>query len=211
MTNEIKNQFINDVQNLLEELYQINSFYLLNKYLKEKSTNSEFLQAMNKAPAFFQLTIHSFQYSAIMGLAKLFEPASRKSKNIFNFLNFIEANHHKIFSNVSQINSKLGSGNDIDHSTVKKHREQLEKVESIINNLISWRDKAFAHNDKKYFKSNGLISKEFPLTYKEIEYLIELSADILNSYQVAYNGNRTHTIPANVYDVDKVFLALRNF
>lgn len=209
MSQDIINQFVNDVEGLLKELYQLNSFYLLNKYLKQKSNQQENLILMNKAPAFFSLTIHSFHYSAIMGLAKIFEPASRDSKSINKFLNFIESHHKKIFLNDPITKEKLGRTSDIDESTVIKHREKLNEVEPTINNLIAWRDKAFAHNDKKYFIDRESLGRDFPIKYKEFENLIELAAEILNTYQVGYNGTSTHIIPSNTYDVDTVIKALR--
>lgn len=205
----IINQFANDVEGLLKELYQLNSFYLLNKHLKQKSNHQEFLNAMNKAPAFFSLAINSFHYSAIMGLARIFEPASRDSKSIYKFLNFIEGNHKKIFKNDLITKKKLGRDSDIDESTVRKHREILTGVEPIISNLITWRDKAFAHNDKKYFKDRDALGKDFPITYEEIQKLIELAGEILNTYQVGYNGSYTQIIPSNTFDVDTVLKALK--
>lgn len=209
MSQDIINQFVNDVEGLLEELYQLNSFYLLDKYLKQKKNQQENLDAMNKAPAFFSLAMHSFQYSAIMGLAKIYEPASRDSKSINKFINFIEGNHKKIFLNDPITKKKLGRTSDIDGSTVIKHREKLTEVEPIINNLITWRDKAYAHNDKKYFKDREALGRDFPITYKEIEDLIELAAEILNTYQVGFKGASTHIIPTNTYDVDAVIKALK--
>lgn len=209
MSQDIINQFVDDVEGLLKELYQLNNYYLLNKYLNQKRNQKETLDLMNKAPGFFQLTIHSFQYSAIMGLARLFEPASRGSKSIYKFLSFIEGNHKKIFSNDPITKRKLGRYTDIDESTVIKHRERLNEVEPIINNLLSWRDKAFAHNDKKFFKDREALRRDFPIKYSEIENLIEIAAEILNTYQVGYNGNNTVVIPSNAYDVDQVFRALR--
>ncbi|MFJ7746695.1 hypothetical protein [Peribacillus sp. NPDC097295] len=55
----------------------------MHKHLLNKTSDEAFLRVMNKAPAFFQLTINSFQYSTIMGLARLYEPAGRKSRSIF--------------------------------------------------------------------------------------------------------------------------------
>ncbi|MEH7239511.1 hypothetical protein [Bacillus sp. JJ1562] len=53
MSQDIINQFVDDVEGHLEELYQLNSYYLLNKYLKQKKNQKENLDLMNKAPAFF--------------------------------------------------------------------------------------------------------------------------------------------------------------
>lgn len=209
MSEKITEQFSNDIARFLEELYQLNSYYQLNKYLKEKSGDEENLRAMNVAPAFFQLTIKSFQYSAMMGLARLYEPPTRNSKSIFKFLNFIENNHKQIFSNDPQVKKKLGRSSDVDYSTVIKHREQLSEVGTVINNLLTWRDKAFAHNDKKYFSARESLGIEFPLTYKEIETLIELAADIFNTYQIAYNGIKTVIEPTNTYDVNNVLEVLK--
>lgn len=208
MKSEIINRFENDVFFLIKDLYELNSYRLLHKHLLGKTAEEEFLKAMNKAPAFFQLTINSFQYSTIMGLARLYEPAIRNSRGLFSLLNYIEQHHTKIFSNDPETMVKLGRKTEINHSTVMNYREKLAEIDSIINNLISWRDKSFAHNDKKYFGIKGQLGKDYPITYGDIEKLINLAEEILNTFQVGYNGNTTLIIPDNTYDVNKVLMAL---
>lgn len=202
--------FKNDVEGLLEEVYTLNSFYLLHKHLKNKTTYEENLNAMKRASAFFQLTMNSFQYSALMGLAKLYEPNSRNSKNINKFLNYIEAHHREIFDNSSATKCRLGRDTDINTSIVRAHMERIEQYQRPINNLIAWRDKKFAHNDKKYFSTERELAKDFPITFGEIEELINLASEILNTYQVGFNGTHTVVEPTNTFDVDNVIESLKN-
>lgn len=206
---DVKLQFEEDIVGLLGEVYHLNSYYLLNKFLKEKSIDQENLAAMNKAPAFFQLTLQSSQSAAIMGLAKLYEPPSRKSKGIFNFLNFVEANHKNIFSNEEHIKEELGRSKDIGHQTIKEHKKILEEVSPSIDNLIAWRDKSYAHNDKKFFNKQKLLSENFPITFSEFENLINIAGEVLNDYQIGYNGNKTVIEVSNVHDVEYVLNALK--
>lgn len=208
MKTEIINQFENDLDFLIKELYEINSYRLLHKHLLEKTSDEEFLKAMNKAPAFFHLTINSFQYSTIMGLARLYEPTGRNSRSVYSLLNFIGQHHKNIFSNDPETKTRLGREIDINHTIVKNYREKLAELDSITNNLISWRDKSFAHNDKKYFGIKGQLGKDYPITYGDIDKLKNTAEDILNTFQVGYKGNTTMIVPSNTYDVDKVLEAL---
>jgi len=203
------NQFEEILDELLKELYQLNNFHLLNKHLKKKTGNSEDLAAMNRAPGFFQLSLSAFQNAAVMGLAKLYEPSCRGSMNLNKFLNIIEGNHKAIFLNDLSTKEKLNQSLDIDNTTVQIHREEIKNHERIIENLLAWRDKSFAHNDKKYIFNREMLSKDFPITYKEFENLIELADEILNTYKIGYSGSQTHIIPSNAFDVDVVLEELK--
>src|SRR5690606_29125599 len=104
----------------------------------------------------------------------------------------------------------LGRSRDIDHRTVKEHINLLQELSPIIENLIAWRDKSYAHHDIKFFKKQDLLVEEFPITYSEFEKLIVLAGKILNEYQVGYNGKTTVIEPTNILDVDIVLRALKN-
>ncbi|RQW23316.1 hypothetical protein EH196_00430 [Bacillus sp. C1-1] len=204
-----KEDFEKMLFHLLEELYHLNSYHLLYKYLYEKTSDHDDLSTMNKIPSFFQLSMGAFQYSSIMGLAKLYEPSSRKTVNLNKFLNIVEGFHTEIFSNDPDIKKRLGRTTNVNSDTVRKHKNELNEQEKIIKRLLAWRDKFFAHNDKKYFYNKNVVSKEFPINFYEYEQLITLAADILNTYSIGYSG-KYHDIKAcNIYDVDILFKALK--
>lgn len=229
---DVIERFEKELSFLINELYEINSYKLLYEHLYNKKNNPKFLSAMNKAPAFFGLTIHSYQHMFIMGLSKLCEERNLKGNNIFSFLKFLETHHSTIFPNNSNkqgqqthekaivVSPKLYETEmditiekhrpKIDMALIEKHKTQLKDFnDKCIKPLMKWRDKSFAHNDKKYIGQNiEKMGEDFPILYGDIGKLISLIGDILNTYQVAYNNTSTDLIPTNTYDVDIVLQAL---
>lgn len=206
MKQQVIERFEKELSFLISELYEINSYSLLYKHLYNKKNKPEFLKAMNRAPAFFGLTIHSYQRMFILGLSKICEKRNPKGKNIFSFLTFLEGHHSMIFSNISSKKQ-----NSIDYTVIALHKIELENHSNCIENLLAWRDKSYAHYDKKYIGDNiQTLGNDFPITYGEIERLINSLGEILNTYQSAFNDTVTHLVPSNTYDVDIVLNALLN-
>lgn len=143
-----------------------------------------------------------------MGLSRLYESKERKSKGLFAFLDYIEQHHKIIFSNDLKVKEELERVTDIDYITVQKYKVKLRDLNLIINNLISWRDKSYAHNDKKNFANKGKLGAKYPITYEDIEILINTADEILTEFQVGFNGKRTLIVANNIYDVDRVIKAL---
>ncbi|HAL00788.1 MAG TPA: hypothetical protein DCP50_07435 [Exiguobacterium sp.] len=204
-------QFKNDLNGYLSEVQNIQDNYTLHKYIMEKTSVKEDLNALNKAPAFFTLPTHSFQYTVIMGLAKFIEPPRTRgeAKSLSKFLNFLEANHSYIFSNDPLEMERLGRTTPIDASTVSSHKTILEEMESIISHLITWRDKSFAHNDSAYFVDRSRLATDYPITYGEIERLIGFAIEMLNTYNVGFSGSVRSFELTNINDVDNVLRALK--
>lgn len=205
MKQQVTNRFEIELDFLIEQLYQLNSYRLLYKHLNDKKSEEVFLQAMNIAPAFFSLSIHSYQHMFVMGLSKLCEKRNSNGKNIFNFLDFLEKNFMLIFSN----NELKINQFTINTHTINNHRDEIEKHSACITNVTAWRDKSFAHFDKKYGSENSpSIGEDFPIIYGDMVKLIDLLGEVLNTYQSAYKGSVTSIKPSNTYDVDKVLQTL---
>lgn len=203
-------QFKNDLDGYLNEVQNIQDSYTLHKYIMEKTSTEEDLNALNKAPAFFTLATHSFQYTVIMGLAKLFEPSRRGVKSLSKFLNFLEANHSYIFSNDPLQMERLGRSTPIDASTVSLHKTTLEEMELLIDYLTTWRDKSFAHNDPTYFVDRTRLATDYPITYGEIERLISFAIEMLNTYSIGFSGSVRSFEATNIYDVENIISALKS-
>ncbi|WP_227936021.1 AbiU2 domain-containing protein [Alkalihalobacillus deserti] len=189
-------------EGLFQEIISINSF--LELYIHIRKKRNDRLEILNKAPAFFQLTQESLLTSVIIGLAKIYEKRNKKGRTIFNFLDFIEANYKGIFSNNLELMKKQSRDYEITNELISEHKLLLEKQEPILNNLFAWRDKSFAHMDKKYFDDRGLLGEDYPITIEQIRHLIELLTDILNKYGGAYNGNIQIVKATNVTDIDRI-------
>lgn len=196
MSNSTIEHFRKFEEGLFQQIMSLNSF--LDLYIHIKKRSNDRLEILNKAPAFFNLTQESLLTSIIIGLAKIYEKRNKKGRTIYNFLNFIDANQNGIFT------KKQLRDYEITTELIKGHILKLEEQEPLLDNLFAWRDKGFAHMDNKYFEDRGLLGEDFPLTIKELRYLIELVAEILNTYGVAYNETFQSIKATNVTDIDRI-------
>ena len=207
MEQQVKSTFERHLATFTEQLNTINSYTALYKHLYDKRSDSASLDAMNKAPAFFSLTIHAFQHMYILGIAKICEERSKTSVTIFSFLDFIENNYPLIF-NASPLRS---THEKVDSTLIQAHRDKLAEFADCIKHITAWRDKSFAHSDKQFLgEKQSKLSEKFPITYGEIKALIELISDIINTYSAAYFDKVTSIEATNLYDIDKVLNILIN-
>lgn len=187
--------------NLFKEVISLNSFYELYIHLKKKRNDRT--EVISKAPAFFGLTEESLLTSTVIGISRIYEKRNKDGKNIYNFLDFVEANFNVLFPTEYE-NKDVSSFNaEISPRTIKKQRDKLEEKQSILHNLFTWRDKSFAHLDKKYFEERSLLGDDHPLRYEDLRSLIELVADILNKYEGLEGRSRSIKL-LNITDIDRI-------
>lgn len=134
--------------------------------------------------------MRSLLESTIITLAKLYSESDDRS--IIKFVNFIEQNAKDI-GNVTVV-SRL----------VNKHREEFVKFEEAIQYLYTWRNKSYAHYDKKYFYDSDKLAHDAPLLIGYIRKLIQLAGRIINDYQKEFNGYYSVFEAENKYDIDKL-------
>ncbi|WP_139129193.1 hypothetical protein, partial [Paenibacillus nuruki] len=111
----------------------------------------------------------SLQNDAIIRTAKLFDKGHKSYGTLYKLLNLMEA-HLDQFGTVKD---KLAS-----------HKIYYQNQEVLINNLLIWRDKHFAHPDKKYFldKNRINLAEHAPMLVGDLPKLLKTSAEILNFY-----------------------------
>lgn len=196
---------------LLDELTFIDSCFELWFHISNKQVDR--VKELNIAPAFFTVVKKSLLNSAIISLAKLYENydgKKRSGRNLMKFLNYVEMNQD-IFPKDKDTRRKNRCNYLINSDLVNKHRQLIKDSKSKIDNLFYWRDKYYAHFDKKYFEKPETLGKDAELTIGHIRDLIKLATEILNDYSVAYNGT-FHSIRAtNLYDVDNVLEILHDY
>lgn len=132
---------------------------------------------MTKANPLMPLMVESLQVDCVMTVAKLIE-RNRGDRTFQKFLAFVE-------SNIKPIEEKYtGITNDL----VSVHRKELESVEAQISNILTQRDKYFAHADKQYFFEPNKLSKDFPNTYEELIKIIQSLQKIVGEHQKLMTG-----------------------
>ncbi|MGE5329884.1 MAG: hypothetical protein ACM3KR_10305 [Deltaproteobacteria bacterium] len=208
---ERRKQFEEYLERLINEVMFIDSTLELYIHLMNKRIDR--INELNMAPAFFGLTINCFLASTVISLAKLYENyngKNRSDRNICKFLNFIEQNSD-IFTQDEETLQKFRCNYRVDSLLIKKHRKLIEDSKSKLDNLFYWRDKCYAHNDKKYFLDSTALGNDAGLTIKSFRELIKLAQDILNDYSIAYSGTYKSIRATNLFDIDHVLDALHDY
>jgi hypothetical protein len=164
------------------------------------------LKELNIAPAFFGNVISSFFSDTIISLARIYENYNgrkRSDENLNTFLDFVEK-HTDIFPHDEEILCKYRCKHKVDALLIKKHRDLVQEHKEKLDNLFCWRDKHYAHFDKKYFIESDSLGQDAEFTIKDMRELIRLAKNILNDYSIAYSGTNNLVTPTNIFDIDKV-------
>ena len=188
-------EFVKYHERLRDEINIANWHFAIWKYLW--NLHKDYIDELNRAPAFFSLTMRAHLLATAMRLNKFFDKPE-DNISIYEFLNFAEQNLD-IFSN--QAFEKRNRGDErydiavrihtertpkITPELVKEHRQKIEKLPK--HNLRKWRNKALAHIDKKSVLRGVDILKEYPVKIEQVDEIIDTIHDILNHYSAAYDG-----------------------
>lgn len=195
--NKIIEETIVHIEKLLNEVVNVNSKFKLYKYIIERANDN--LNELNIAPGFFNLVLDSLISNVIITIAKIYEPSNRSGGSISKLINKIEQSIKSIED--ERINIEL----------IKKHRNEIEKSKDVIKNLFVWRDKQYAHYDKKYFLGENNLSEDAKLTFGDIINLIEKAGAILNDYYSVLTDKYYSIEACNFDDVKKILDMLKQY
>mgnify|MGYP000886188250 FL=1 len=152
-----------DIKNALDNALEY-------KYLKEFIC--EEIENCNKAPIFISQSLHALRYSLIMRVARLID----ESKDSYGFIRLLNKLEMSEYSNVL-------------NAEIKKIKCDYEIYRNVIEQIKMLRDKAAAHNDKSFFRSNDNISDEVLIEHEilnEIESLIRWLLKSIFIIETAY-------------------------
>jgi hypothetical protein len=90
-------------------------------------------------------------------------------------------------SNASQIS---GATADELNSAVDKAKQRIDKSSGKIDNLVTWRNKHFAHLGKENLKEENVLDKN-PVEYRYIKELLSMAAEILNELKDTTSRNKS--------------------
>jgi AbiU2 len=189
---------------LLGELGRLASYVRLYRRLHERKTDR--LKEMNIAPAFFSTTIDALFSAIVLWVDKLF--GKRSERGLLNFLTFVEQNR-ELFDirelqrrkNYPDDHWMLQDREPVTFATIQKDRQRITDFKPLKSFKLR-RDKFQAHFDKEYFFERDKLPEDAPLTWGDLEQVVQLGKEILNSYSADYDGS-THAVePINAGDVD---------
>jgi len=205
-----KELFEKYLETLLSDLTRIDSYFELSIHIDNYRSNR--LEVLNLAPTFFVFAMDSFYYSTIVSLARYYDSykiLNRSERNLIRFINYVEQNLD-IFPSDRDTLKKLNIIHHVNSILIKEHRKLIQDVNPILDKLFTWRDKHFAHYDKKHFFNTEILENNYGLTINEIRTLILLAKKILNHYSIGYNGVANAVRASNLFDMDAVIEILHN-
>ena len=139
-------------ENLISEIIYARAHLQLWERLKNY-TASDYIDELNCAPFFFQLTMKSHFDDALLTLSRILDQ-HEDSLSIWKFLNFAEQNLG-IFSTQAFQRRMMHRPDWFESHTpmkleeIQEHRLTLYNSKQVIDNIKKWRDKRLAHFDRE--------------------------------------------------------------
>ncbi|ETT37527.1 hypothetical protein C161_13488 [Paenibacillus sp. FSL R5-192] len=192
MTEHSKEELVGYWNALKDQVISVNASFEIYKVL---GLGGHF-DAMKAAPAFFTIVMRSLLNNTIIGLSKIYEKKGRSFGNLQNLLFISESN---IF--YYGLHSTTGS---VISENIKKQNMNIIECEQMIKDLMHWRDKAFAHNDKAYLTGIEQLAKDTNFTLSSIRKLIEIAWSIIEANILALTGNKVDIKIPNGLDVNEL-------
>ena len=154
---------------------------------------------MDLAPVLFLSIRESLLVDSVLSLAKLYE--TRSDRNLDSFLKFVEGN----------LKSITWQNTPVTKEQIVTQRELIKSREATIKNILSQRDKFYAHHDKEYFTENTSLGLDYPITIDDVEELIRIAQEINSAHNFALTGEMPMTLHEfHVMSLDNIFQVLRN-
>jgi hypothetical protein len=89
-------------------------------------------------------------------------------------------------------------------ATIDMQHAELDALESVMEKIETHRDKAIAHLDKKYFNNAESFNKKYPICYFEIDSVLGVVAEILQTHASCLFGKSISMEVESVQNVDTV-------
>ena len=180
-----KDELKNEIELYLYDFKRIHDSFEIYKGIKKSA--SEYSKEINSISQLIVPILGSLQYNFLIGLAKML--LEDEDKNIQNLLTLCGYNkdvfpteHRRQYLDDE---GKIIIPPDIEkvniQEDIKNIRIQLKIYKQAINNLDTIRNKFLAHSDEEYYNNVSRLFKENTITYAEVEKLIKIIKDSLNT------------------------------
>jgi hypothetical protein len=138
-----------------------------------KARKGSFSKAFINAPAFWSAVQGSLHDAAIHGLARAYD--QREQRDVLTLKTVLDT--------IYSAPRFLMDGVTLDHNQLRADlRAVSHRTNPSVKHLMLWRNNLFAHRSADKILSGRVLSTDYPLTWKEIEGLLETGFDIVNRY-----------------------------
>jgi hypothetical protein len=87
---------------------------------------------------------------------------------------------------------------------INDHKKRLACQQTAIDHIKAWRDKAIAHFDTRFFFDHQDLAAKYPLTYADIDRLMDMISDILRKHYSCLFGRDPRPELLSLRNVDKL-------
>lgn len=209
-----KDDFSNLLKQFFSRITYVTDCFDIYKHLKDLKKN--YLNQLNYAPAFFSIISISLVNTFIIELYKLYDHKSLTSiQNLINqsqeYKSFFMKEHKIGYLDEDTNECKDLSSIQIDiDNELRNCRKLLKNNAKRIDNLRNQRNKFFAHLDENYKNNTKKLVDDFPVTFKDIEILLQTANEICNKITYAFDESSHSTKSSNVFDIDNLLKKLVN-
>jgi hypothetical protein len=156
----------------------------------QKRYSREFAQS----PAFWWLTMRAHQDAVLLRLCKAYSQ-DLDSVNLRTFLQTVSANGH--FFDATFFKQRLAANPHVESLAAVPRRPAparlrrdlrtvVQESELRVRNLMMWRHKYYAHRDPSKIINGVVLSRDYPLTFKDVRWLLTNALRIVNHYSDLY-------------------------
>ena len=190
---------------LENETTTLTSYVQLYKHINDRKQDR--LDELNIAPCFFGTVIDSLFTAIILWVNNLIDP--KAERGFYNFLSFIENNRDILAISRLQKRNNYPDGHwmlnrePITYESIESDRKKLKNIKALPSFKIR-RDKFHAHFDKDYAFQRKQISSDAPIKFSDLDDVVKVLKDILNTYSAAYDGKVYKISLMNINDIDNV-------
>jgi AbiU2 len=185
------------------ELQRMVSYAAVYKRIEERKADR--LKEMNIAPAFFGVAADALYSGIIIWVDKLLD--ENGDRGFFNLLSFVENNRDCFSIESLRQRQRYSDGHwmldrdEITFASIERDRERLRSAPGL-KSIQLRRDKFHAHFDKKYFFDPSRFKEEAPIKWSDLDAIVALLREILNTYSAGYDGKLFAVTPFNIGDID---------
>ncbi|MCL2202513.1 MAG: hypothetical protein FWB88_01040 [Defluviitaleaceae bacterium] len=195
-----KEDLTKQIEQLLERIIWANDCLLVHKQLND--CRETYLDEMNYSPGFFSVASISILHEMYITVAKLFD-ADKDSLSVVNILNTCEQNQNYFHTEFRYVFHCAGDEEREPEvictptnfpAKITDAKSELARLQPVIKNLTARRDKYYAHIDKKYVLKPNELWKNAPLTYNDVDTLLEYAGRVCNMLQIHITPTRSTTV-----------------
>jgi hypothetical protein len=175
------------IEGLSEDLVSASIHFEL--YRDLRSSTKGYLRELNQSVAFWQATFRAHLDSTIFRLCRIYDQHD-KALSLLNWLDTIKGNLHMF--DIPNFRARLRDNPFVNSLAAEPRKPDLSQLQAdiasasesnpLVKKLIILRGNVFAHKYAKNIMRDKDLLETYPLTWEEIQSLLETGLAILNRY-----------------------------